>query len=327
MTQSGWRSGGFAYVVSVNPQMIINRYPDIRLKAAVKEELLFTGRFARNLVRNRFRTRNILFYPYIPDPRAGAYKSARRLGYNITNNPRLGFDRVFAWHDITIRPEHPLLHELARDHWVVNLHCRDISKRHVEAVFSQVFGYSSLVDPTTYEGLCVCKNDSNAIADKELVRCPIKDPKPGYVYQILLENLTPRGLRDQRLCIYNGEISFMMLRHKPLESRLTRTRTVEVAEVADHLSPEEVTNVLRFCSLLGLDYGELDTIRSSVDGRLYIHDANNTHWARMDTFEVSPRDQALWVEKADAAFRDRILLAERRQAHLAAEPTEGAWIR
>jgi hypothetical protein len=71
-----------------------------------------------------------------------------------------------------------LLHELARDHWVVNLHCRDISKRHVEAVFSQVFGYSSLVDPTTYEGLCVCKNDSNAIADKELVRCPIKDPKP-----------------------------------------------------------------------------------------------------------------------------------------------------
>jgi hypothetical protein len=31
-------------------------------------------------------------------------------------------------------------------------------------------------------------------------------------------------------------------------------------------------------------------------------------------------------QKADAAFRDRILLAETAQAHLAAEPTEGAWI-
>ncbi len=42
------------------------------------------------------------------------------------------------------------------------------------------------------------------------------------------------------------------------------------------MSGQEISNLLQFCQLMGMDYGELDVLRDRQDGRIYVVDANST---------------------------------------------------
>jgi hypothetical protein len=128
--------------------------------------------------------------------------------------------------------------QLGRRYTVVNGGSYDISKERVESVFSDVFGRSTFVDPQKFCGPCVMKSSAN-------------------------------GKHDGNIVIY--------LKYRPVSTRFSNTNTrVDIANTADVLSPSECDKILAFSRLSGLDYGEIDIVRDTGDGLLYILDVNNT---------------------------------------------------
>ena len=109
----------------------------------------------------------ILFYPQVPHEPYIVYKICSALNYQITNNTSDDFSFAIAWNDTTIWPADPVLEELARRARVINLACRDIRKSFVEEVFSEVFGYTTAIDPTIYQGNLVQKSEENAAHNGE----------------------------------------------------------------------------------------------------------------------------------------------------------------
>ncbi|QHT69441.1 hypothetical protein GXP67_23760 [Rhodocytophaga rosea] len=259
-------------------------------------------------LKNGFSHKTILFYPQLPLWETEIFKIIKSLDYNITNNPHQKFDMVFNWEDITFRNEYPLLKELSKRYPIINYNCHDISKKRVEAVFQEIFGYSSFVDPTTHQGVCVQKNDLNAKHDGKIIQCPIKHIEPEYIYQKLLSFETADKLvADYRIPIFGSIIPFLVIRYKQPDTRFTKVVRVSVVDPTDLLSKEELENIRLFCQKIGLQYGELDMIRNKEDGRLYILDANNTPWSPPTSVELSKEQRQLMLRKGVEAFRHSFL--------------------
>lgn len=278
------------------------------MKLYLKREIRFVGNFVFSYFKNGFRHKNALFYPEYPDKRAAICKVLSALGYNITNNPKRKFDIAFYWEDTTFRKESQFLQSLSKKCRVINLRCLDISKRKVEAVFHEVFGYGSFVDPTTHRGKCVRKSDLNARHDGLVLDCPIDKPEPGYIYQKLLDQIDDQQLViDYRVAVFGSEIAYFKLRYKKLEDRFAHTNRERVMRVEEALSVEEKENIIRFCQKLGMDYGELDMIRDQNDRRLYIVDANSTPFRPPPEFNVSDEDRKRMVRKSKRSFQRQFL--------------------
>lgn len=290
--------------------MLINRYVATSRSRVVRKEMAFLLGYARRYFRHGFRSRNILFYPDYPLWETEIFKIAGLLDYNVTNNPRLPFDLVFAWEDTTHRRPVPALAQLAGKVPVFNVRCTDISKVKVEAVFRSVFGYSSFVDPTTGRGVAVQKSDLNARHDGRIIELPIANPEPGCVYQKLLNHVTDEGLAvDYRVPVFGAAIPFVVLRYKPLRTRFTQVVRAAVADTRDVFSAPELQKIRQFCRRLGLDYGELDVIRHQDDGRIYILDANNTPWSPPSSANIPPAERQRMLDASVAAFRQNFLHA------------------
>jgi hypothetical protein len=273
-----------------------------------KKELHFLWRYALHYLKNGFRNKTILFYPEYPLWETEIFKIVKLLHYNVTNNPRQPFDLVIRWEDTTFGKEIPFLHDLNRRVPVLNLGCTDISKQKVEAVFQEVFGYGTFVDPTLHVGTCVRKNDLNACHDGQVIQCPIREPEPGFIYQKLLNNLNHEQLAiDYRITIIGEAIPYMWLRYKPLDSRFSNTVRAILAQPEEVFTAAELDKLRQFCRQFGLHYGELDIIRHSEDGRIYVLDANNTPWSPAVSAGI-PKAQLDWVlERSAEAFRNSYL--------------------
>lgn len=233
--------------------------------------------FGRVLLR---RPTSIYFYP--EDPRANGYGYAiklicHHLGCRISTVRGGRHQLVMRWEDVTQGRVDGRLDELAREGEVINLRCPDISKRHVDEVFKEVFGYSAAVDPLTYTGDCVEKSNANGKADGRIVRCPLAEAREDCVYQILIDNQCDDEFADEmRVPVFGNAIPFIMVKYKLLRTRFAYSVKGSFAEVGDLLSPAEQERILRFCKKIGFDCGELDVLRDRTDSRIYIIDANNT---------------------------------------------------
>jgi len=53
---------------------------------------------------------------------------------------------------------------------------------------------------------------------------------------------------------------------------------MEIVPATAHLSEQECQDIIMYCRRIGLEYGEIDILRSDDDGRIYIIDVNNTPW-------------------------------------------------
>jgi hypothetical protein len=163
---------------------------------------------------------------------------------------------------------------------LLNLKCEDISKEHLNRVFDEIFGYSVSVDPAVHNGKCVMKSNWNALHQGRIVECPTTVKDKNVVYQRLIRNEVEGGLvEDIRVPIIGNQTPFVYLKYRSIDNRFvdrvhTNTKAT-IAEVADVLSDDELNNIHRFCSRIGMDYGEVDVLRNSDDGRIYIVDANN----------------------------------------------------
>ena len=164
--------------------------------------------------------RSILFYPEVPWESSVMYQMCLMLGYHMTGNPHAGFDAAVRWKDTTIDTPGAVLEETARSCQVINLRCNDISKEHVEEVFREVFGYGTLVDPRTYQGECVEKSNLNAMHNGRIVQCPIEQPDPGSVYQMLIDTqVSETKVMDHRVPYFGGNIPCVLKWYKPLGKR------------------------------------------------------------------------------------------------------------
>ncbi|MCG8456792.1 MAG: hypothetical protein MI919_10975 [Holophagales bacterium] len=219
-----------------------------------------------------------LFHPTHPEKEQySAIAIFGHLGYTATLDPEADFDFAFAWSDTTWVEPLPVLEEIARSRPVVNLRCRDISKRRVETEFRRVFGYGSFVDPLSHRGTCARKYDENALGGS-LIQCPIDQVEEGFVYQKHIDSTRDGFTLEFRVPVIFGTLPLVYLARKitptgNLRAGKDSIRAVETAEVFER---HEVDRILRFCAGMGLDFGELDVMRANDDGRLYVLDANKT---------------------------------------------------
>ena len=257
--------------------------------------------------------KRILFYPDFPYKKAALYQICLLLGYDITNEPQRKFDLAVKWQRYaTFFPNDRVLVELSQqNNNIINLNCRDVSKKYINKVFKQVFGYDLGVDPLTYPGKCVAKSNLNAQHDGRIIDCPISNKKSGIVYQKLIDNeVQANTVCDYRVPIFKNLIPFVYIYYKKNHTKKQRFYgypslvSVELAEAEEVFSQDEIKKIISFCHTIKLDYGELDILKDRQDGRIYIVDANNTPSSR------------LLFEPVEMPYQKCILSWEQRQTIL-----------
>ena len=251
----------------------------------------------------------VYFYP--EDPRANLFGYAIKLflhrgGVRYARRPAHGI-WTMRWEDQTEGRWDERLQALSKECAIINARCLDISKNHVEEVFVRVFGYSSLVDPTSFVGDCVEKSDANGKADGRMITCPIEAPNEACVYQIRIDTTVDDELVDElRIPIFGQSIPFIMTKYKRIDAPFSYSVKGTLDEVADCLSEEEEALILRFCAEIGLDCGELDVLRDRPSGKLYIVDANNTPSIHFAGYSKAEEKEIIsrMARAFDAAFGD-----------------------
>ena len=279
----------------------------LRTRTPLKALLGYQLRFLRLWILRGFRARRILFYPEYPHKKTALFKICREAGFHITTRPDRSCDLAIAWENVTWRQAYPELDRIAAYQRVLNLACRDISKSHLGEVFDRVFGYPLCVDPTTFDGECVKKDDRNASKSGEIIRGPIGEREEGFAYHKLVRSDRDDGLLEEiRVPVIDAEIPMVFIKHKAAGDRF-RTSWLDVTEVAPEevFSEEEISLIGEFCRAFDLDYGEIDVLRDIDDGRIYIVDANNTPWGPpRDLPERHRRDV---IRRQTALFTERFL--------------------
>ena len=208
--------------------------------------------FLHARVRNGFKHRVILLYPERPRRWHLLYGIAHQLGLSISTDPTARFDCAMVFWDITVRPQDPVLEALGTSHSLINALCADISKKHVEQIFSEVFGYGLEVDPRTYTGAYVKKSDNNATHDGKVMR-ESSEPEEGYIYQRLINNqVDDKTVRDMRVFICYDTIPFVFYRYKSMADRFDHTIRVQWNETDTVLSKDEQQTIFRFVRCLDL---------------------------------------------------------------------------
>jgi hypothetical protein len=246
-----------------------------RLGRTGRAWLGYRGRCVYIRVRSGRPGRRILCFPDLPRTYHKIFFICQELGYVLTADTGRPADLVLHWKDTTYREVPEVL--AGMDGRVLNLHCNDISKVHLERVFRSVFGYGSIIDPLKHEGVCIRKSNLNAQHRNSLVRCPLSQRDSGFVYQKFIDSFEGVLSEEIRVPLFDGTVPFLVLKYRTREQQFMQEKTRMLhAAVSDHLSSDELSKVLEFCRLFRLDYGELDLLRDRHDGRLYIIDANNT---------------------------------------------------
>lgn len=159
-----------------------------------------------------------------------------------------------------------------------NTGCYDIRKSVVARIFKETFGYELTIDPLTHKGPAVEKSEANGKHDGHIIQCPIERPKPGCVYQRIIEN-TFNGAEhvDIRTPVVGGKIPCVFLKRRTRDLRFTNeNHRVDLAETNTLFSTEEQQKIQQFTRAMSLDFGGLDILRDREDGRIYIVDVNKT---------------------------------------------------
>lgn len=186
---------------------------------------------------------------------------------------------------------------------VINDTHLNVDKSNVQAVFEKVSGRSLRVDPRTFEGVAVVKSERNAEHDGAVIRLPIAQPRPYFVYERLIDNTVGDDLVfDIRIPFIMGDVPLAYIKLRKREIRFeNENHAVALFAPSDLLSSDELELCRAFCREIGLQYGELDVLRDRVDGEIYIVDANNTPAGPPNGLPEEPRQTALRLMAASVA--------------------------
>ena len=230
-----------------------------------------------SFIRNGFKLPVLVVYPDYPSKKTTIYKISHKLGFRITNK-RLSNPKLVMWFHDTTHASSELLVQHFPDHAVINKRCMDISKKHVDRVHHEVFGYSTIIDPRTHEGKAVAKSDINALHDGEIVNCPVKVPSEKAVYQIVIDNSAASGeFIDYRVPVIAGNIPLVYSKYKKSEVRFTnQVHRSELHQPESIFSTEELKNITAMAAAMGAEFCEFDVLRDNHSGRIYVIDVNKT---------------------------------------------------
>ena len=282
------------------------------LIALIKEEIVLFGLCRQLKHDNKLdvdHQKTILFLPRFPAWNSVMYKICRILGCKICNNPDRKYDVVFNWPGCTYGKCDDVMKDLAQDHYVINKGCNDISKVNVDRVFTEVYGYSSLLDPLTHHGECVRKSDENAAHDGKILQCPIEKKEEGFIYQKLINNqFDSEFTRDLRVVIIKNQIPRVSKIYRSIDDRFDHFKKEEIVNAEEMLSSDEIKKIMMFCERFGLEHGELDILRDT-DGRIYIVDVNNSPWG--GAYRVAEKKRREHLKCLALCFYEEFLKMER----------------
>lgn len=238
----------------------------------------------------------ILFYPDKPVNAYTIFLICEALDYEIVTDPTKPYDICMAWHDTTFRN----INYLDRLHDVINKDCNDISKEKVEEVHQNVFGYGTFIDPETFTGDYVKKNNYNGLRDARILK-QTEIPEDGYIYQRLINNeLDDLLIEDLRIFIIKGKVVMLQRKRRFTDRRFGSSSVSAINAELTEFTRDEITKIELFCKGMGMDYGELDACRDT-DGKLYIIDANNTPIGF--THQLSEEDKVTSIQILQSAFQ------------------------
>ena len=258
----------------------------------------------KNFFRNNFKNKSILVYPHYPSRGSTIYKIGKLLGYNVTNKPKKCVKTAVYWEYLTFRKEFKKLEEISKTKRVINLYSRDISKKFIDKIHQNVFGYSTIIDPLSYKNKIVKKNDINAKHDGVIIQGPIDSVENGFIYQRLIDNSYSNDLvMDIRVPIVSKALDFVYIKLRSIDERFKnttiKTKTKNIHEI---LNEKEIGLINEYCSLLKLEYGELDVLRDKKDNNIYIVDVNNT--PQGPPANISKEDSAFALKKLASALQN-----------------------
>lgn len=251
--------------------------------------------------------------------RANAYKAAGRAIYTHPHRPHYlnAIRKIAAELGMPVRHSRPTgpglfiywpLNEETfsdGDGSMINGLCQNINKDFINGIFEDVFGLQLAIDPATHEGRYVRKSIRNARHDGVVLSEPTA-AEAGYVYQRLIANEVNGMAEDIRLIYMRGCLDFVYVKCRPLGSRFSNINSVVTLEpAANRVSPEEVAKVEEMCRRIGLDYGEIDTLRDRESGLLYVVDFARTPAGPPN--HLSAADARVATERMAAAFHQRFI--------------------
>jgi len=259
--------------------------------------------YIRQFINNGFKTKTLLVYPDYPGSGTTIYKVGKLLNYNITNKLCNNPKAIIFWEDKTFKDQFHSLEKYNQKQTVVNYHSRDISKTYVDSIFTQVFGYSTSINPLTYTGKIVAKSDINAAHDGKILDAPIATTQKNTVYQLLIDNsFDETSVLDIRIPIVSTTLDFVYLKYRQKNERFKNTTiTTKIDAIAHIFSKEEIKQINDFVKKISLDYGELDILRDNQTNKIYIVDVNDTpHGPPANT---SKSDKKIALNKIAEAFK------------------------
>lgn len=229
----------------------------------------------------------VAFAPQAPRYFNGAYQLCVRMNVDIV--PLADADVTLHWADATLWGEPPT----RLDSRAINRRVRDISKRHVNLLHSQVFGYD--LDPDPGATQLVEKSDANATHDGHIVDRPSGDP--AVVTERLIDNrLGDHLVTDFRVALMDGHIVISAVRYRPATNRFLGSGYSLLALVVDpdaYFSRPEQAGMAAMCAAIGADWAELDVLRDRASDRLYVVDVNPTAGAPFPSLSA-PDLAAYW---------------------------------
>jgi hypothetical protein len=153
----------------------------------------------------------------------------------------------------------------------------DNDKASIAVMHPSIFGWTLAVDPRTHAGPIVVKSRRNAAHDGKVVTAPVDLDHDQYVAQLAINNQRGGMVQDIRVPYFAGVIPFVYFKYRPIESRFSnKNAAVAIAAASAAFDEDELGKLHAFAAACRLDYGEMDVLRDTESGRIYVVDVNNT---------------------------------------------------
>jgi hypothetical protein len=208
----------------------------------------------------------------MPSKKSTIYKIATKNRLSIRQN-KSDKDAIQIWFDDRTKTD---LATYKNQKGILNSQCLDISKKNVEKIQKEVFGYGMEIDPKTHLGKCVIKSDENAVHDGRIVQCPILNFDQNKVYQIIINNEENQSYFDYRVAVMSDEIIIIYKKYKTLEKRFTND-TYHAVICDEKKIPSEIQKkIIHFCNKIQCDFCELDVLFDKDSQKWFIIDVNKT---------------------------------------------------
>ena len=217
--------------------------------------------------------------------KSAVYFMFRKAGVTVNRRLNEVCDVGLLWDPrIDIDKQTPKLKQNSKKVKMINLFLKDTSKDYIAIEFEKHFGYSYRIDPLVYDGYCMGKHNGNGTKSCFFLKCPINANEifKDHSYQKIIDYTDKNDsniLYELRVPIVGGIIPCVLFKTRNRGLRFTsKNRSIQIVKPTEYLTENECNKIITFCSSIGLEFGEIDILRSNETGKIYIIDVNNTSW-------------------------------------------------